>query len=655
MGTRPSPPPPSSAQFQSTLTLTAAAPTADADGSTHHARRRGPPPVVLRRRRRRYTQRRSATRRPPAGHRSPARSWSASAACNGRVEKGFNVIAGGAAGHDPRTTRRLADDRDRQPLPADRPPRRATARELLAFLAAHPGATADVHRRRQGRRPGRRDGRVLLPRPGRPVLKPDVTAPGVQILAGHTPVPDDVAGGPPGQYFQAIAGTSMSSPHIAGSAALLLSAAPDVDAGPDQVGADDHRQDRASSRRTATTPADPFDVGAGRVDLTQAGNPGLTFDETAAELRRSRGRPAAAVDLNIPSINAPVMPGIADHDRTVTNVTGPHAELPRERRLGPGWRDHRSRRARSRSARPQLTLKVTIDDRAPRVDRPGTVGDRPGADDHRRRADAAPAGRLRPRPGRRHPRPVAATPPSIAQGDQAPATSTVDQQRPAPVDRGRPTTLSERSCGSPASTARPDAGTAAGHRQPATLAGHEPASPSVGPGDRLRVTSPLACFGVTPDAARGRGHLNFNVPAFVYGDEHVRRRSACRLQRLARRRRRRRPGDNCCNLPVMPDPAAEQRAGAVLDRSRRHAAPGSAGRRCSTDGPATAGSSSSGTPRCSAPPRPTSFQMQWIGLNGTQDISFAYDPPTCPAGARPAALHRPAPRTTIGSRGPTSG
>ena len=57
--------------------------------------------------------------------------------------------------------------------------------------------------------------------PGGLFLKPDITAPGVQILAGTTPTPDDVAGGPPGQYFQAIAGTSMSSPHIAGSAILL--------------------------------------------------------------------------------------------------------------------------------------------------------------------------------------------------------------------------------------------------------------------------------------------------------------------------------------------------------------------------------------------------------------------------------------------------
>ena len=36
-------------------------------------------------------------------------------------------------------------------------------------------------------------------------LKPDVTAPGVQILAGHTPTPESIVEGPPGEQFQAIA------------------------------------------------------------------------------------------------------------------------------------------------------------------------------------------------------------------------------------------------------------------------------------------------------------------------------------------------------------------------------------------------------------------------------------------------------------------
>ncbi len=72
-------------------------------------------------------------------------------------------------------------------------------------------------------------------------IKPDVTAPGVQVLAGMTPQPDQTTAdnGPPGNLFQAIAGTSMSSPHAAGVSAAGQGGSSVVDAGGDQVGAHD--------------------------------------------------------------------------------------------------------------------------------------------------------------------------------------------------------------------------------------------------------------------------------------------------------------------------------------------------------------------------------------------------------------------------------
>ena len=54
------------------------------------------------------------------------------------------------------------------------------------------------------------------------LIKPDVTAPGIQILAGASPYTD-----PNGSSFQSIAGTSMSSPHVAGLFALIDQAHPD--------------------------------------------------------------------------------------------------------------------------------------------------------------------------------------------------------------------------------------------------------------------------------------------------------------------------------------------------------------------------------------------------------------------------------------------
>ena len=190
---------------------------------------------------------------------------------NARVDKGFNVAQGGAAGmilYNPT----LADvETDNHWLPTVH---LADGTAFLAFLVAHPGRDRDVHGRHQGQRPGRRRWRRSRPAVRRGLfIKPDVTAPGVQILAGHTPTPESITEGPPGEYFQAIAGTSMSAPHVAG-AAILVRAVPSVlDARPGQVGADDLGRD--DHRRQ------------GRPD--HAGRPvrhGLRPDPTSAAWRR---------------------------------------------------------------------------------------------------------------------------------------------------------------------------------------------------------------------------------------------------------------------------------------------------------------------------------------------------------------------------------
>jgi len=62
------------------------------------------------------------------------------------------------------------------------------------------------------------------PAPVPDVLKPDVTAPGVNILAGFSP---DSAYSTAGENFAYLSGTSMSTPHVAGVAALIRQAHPD--------------------------------------------------------------------------------------------------------------------------------------------------------------------------------------------------------------------------------------------------------------------------------------------------------------------------------------------------------------------------------------------------------------------------------------------
>src|SRR5215208_3137115 len=162
------------------------------------------------------------------------------------------------------------------------------------------------------------------------LLKPDITAPGVQVLAGNSPT---AFVGSPGELFQAIGGTSMASPHIAGVGALLK------DLHPDWTPAEMQSAIMTSARQNVfkqdgVTPADPFDFGAGHVASNGAANPGLvypvSFDDYRAFLR-SQGlctlcfgmnpAPVAApTALNVPSVTIRSLAGTRTVTRKVRNV-----------------------------------------------------------------------------------------------------------------------------------------------------------------------------------------------------------------------------------------------------------------------------------------------------------------------------------------------
>ena len=148
------------------------------------------------------------------------------------------------------------------------------------------------------------------------ISKPDVTAPGVDILAAITPYEAEPLGVP--SLFGFKSGTSMSSPHTAGAGALLKALHPDWTPG----------QIKSALMMTATvdglvkedgvTPVDNFDAGSGRIDLNVAGDPGLSISETAANYYAHEG------DLwnsNYPSLYIPNMPGQMTVERTL------HSEL----------------------------------------------------------------------------------------------------------------------------------------------------------------------------------------------------------------------------------------------------------------------------------------------------------------------------------------
>ncbi len=147
-------------------------------------------------------------------------------------------------------------------------------------------------------------------------LKPDVTNPGSSIFAAvHE---NSVPGFTPD--FGNLSGTSMSSPHTAGSGILLHALHPTWT--PAEIkSALMTSSDTTVLKEDAATPADAFDMGAGRVDLGKAGKVGLTLDETAVNFLAAD--PASAGDprtLNVPSMQHSACAGSCSWSRTVDSV-----------------------------------------------------------------------------------------------------------------------------------------------------------------------------------------------------------------------------------------------------------------------------------------------------------------------------------------------
>jgi len=106
------------------------------------------------------------------------------------------------------------------------------------------------------------------------VIKPDVAAPGVGIIAAETMRPNALADG--GVPYQSISGTSMASPHVAGVFALLKEAHPDWS--PAMAKSALMTSARQNLKKTfGEDDADPFDIGAGAIEPAGAFEPGLVY------------------------------------------------------------------------------------------------------------------------------------------------------------------------------------------------------------------------------------------------------------------------------------------------------------------------------------------------------------------------------------------
>ena len=146
------------------------------------------------------------------------------------------------------------------------------------------------------------------------IVKPDITAPGVDILAvGAAGVV-----GPNGVYLNS--GTSMSSPHMAGAAALLTALYPDLT--PSEIKSAVNLSARNSGAINQDgTAIRPWDYGSGMVDLDAAANVGLVMDETAANYLAAN--PATGGDissLNLASIARNNITGVQQFTRTFRRI-----------------------------------------------------------------------------------------------------------------------------------------------------------------------------------------------------------------------------------------------------------------------------------------------------------------------------------------------
>ncbi len=136
------------------------------------------------------------------------------------------------------------------------------------------------------------------------VIKPDISAPGVNILAAFNNLNAD--GSTNGADFIGLdSGTSMATPHTTGSGALLLGLHPDWSPAEAKSALMMTGKEVGMFKANGTTPADFFDIGSGRLQDYLASRAGLVLNETG--LNFFSADPGASGDpstLNIASMQS---------------------------------------------------------------------------------------------------------------------------------------------------------------------------------------------------------------------------------------------------------------------------------------------------------------------------------------------------------------
>ncbi|KAL3323205.1 hypothetical protein AABB24_040362, partial [Solanum stoloniferum] len=181
------------------------------------------------------------------------------------------------------------------------------------------------------------------------ILKPDITAPGVSILAAYTGVqgPTETDLDNRRVKFNTMTGTSMSCPHVAGVVGLLKTLHPTWSpaAIKSAIMTSARTRDNTINPMTNSThlKASPFAYGSGHIWPNRAMDPGLVYDLTIDDYMNflcaqgynktqisffTQGHfkcpePISFSNLNLPSITVPKLKGSIVVTRTLKNVGSP--------------------------------------------------------------------------------------------------------------------------------------------------------------------------------------------------------------------------------------------------------------------------------------------------------------------------------------------